>query len=304
VKAFFANRLLNGLLTVAVFTILIFTLVRLTGDPVNLMVEEAPTADREQIAERLGLDQPVHIQFVRYITSLVQGDLGTSFRYNAPVTDIFWERFPNTLALLLPSFALATIVGIPLGVIAAIHRGRGLGTATSLGAVLGIAVPHFWLALVMMMIFSAGLGWLPSARMGGPEHYVIPVFVLSTTLMAGIMRLVRSSLLEQLSSEYVQLARTKGLSERQVIWGHALSNSLLPAVAFIGTYAAMIIVGTVVIETVFAWPGTGRLLVDAVVNRDFPLTQGIIILQGVLIVVINFGSDLLYGWLDPRIRTA
>jgi ABC-type dipeptide/oligopeptide/nickel transport system permease component len=283
----------------------VFIASRVTGDPIALLKpsETVGTAiEREQLERQLGLDGSYVEQFFRFIGGLLSGDLGTSFSFRQPVWDLFIERFPNTLALVVPAFVLAIVVSIPLGVVGAVRRGGIVDRITNVFSVIGVSTPNFWLSIVFILIFSVTLNVLPSSRMGGLSHYVLPVTTMSIFLVAGMTRLIRSSMLDELSSEYVKLARTKGVSERAVTWRHALRNSLLPAVSFAGTYASLLIGGSVAIETVFAWPGIGRLLYEAVIGRDYPLAQGIIILTGVLIIVINLVTDVLYAWLDPRIR--
>jgi ABC-type dipeptide/oligopeptide/nickel transport system permease component len=299
------NKLGQGLITVFLLALVVFIASRVTGDPIQLLrpSETVGTAvDREIIEERLGLNGSRVEQFGRFIGGLARGDFGESFTYELPVWELFLQRFPNTIVLVVPAFLVAGAVGIPLGVITAVRRGGLIDRVANFAAVLGVSTPNFWLAIVLILVFAVGLGWFPAARMGGPQHYVLPVLTMSTFITAGMMRLVRSSMLEQLDSEYVKLARTKGIRERQTVWGHALRNSLLPAVAFAGTYASLLIGGSVAVETVFAWPGIGRLLYEAVIARDYPLAQGIIVLTGVLIIVLNIVTDLVYVWLDPRIR--
>lgn len=302
---FVLSKLTQGVLTIFLLSLVVFIASRVTGDPLALLKpsETVGTAiEREQLARQLGLDGSYVEQFLRFIFGLLQGDLGTSFSFRAPVWDLFVERFPNTIMLVIPAFVLAIIVSVPLGVVGAVRRGGIIDRTTNGLSVVGVSSPNFWLGLVFILIFSVKLGWFPSSRMGNLSHYVLPVVTTSIFLTAGLTRLIRSSMLDELSSEYVKLARTKGVSEAAVTWRHALRNSLLPAVSFAGTYASLLIGGSVAIETVFAWPGIGRLLYEAVIGRDYPLAQGLIILTGVLIIVINIVTDVLYAWLDPRIR--
>ena len=197
---------------------------------------------------------------------------------------------------------LAISVGIPLGVVAALNRGNFLDRAAGAVAVMGIATPSFWLGIVLIFVFSVQLGWLPSGRMGGPEHYVLPVITLAAFLVAGSMRLVRSSMLEAMDSEFVKLARIKGLREGVVIWKHCLRNALIPVMTLWGVFVGNLITGAIIVETVFAWPGVGRLTYEAVIYRDFPLLQACIILKAMLILVVNLAVDILYAYVDPRIR--
>jgi peptide/nickel transport system permease protein len=282
---------------------IVFFLGRLTGNPVDLMLpEDATPADHEALIKTLGLDGSLTDQFVIFVTKAVQGDLGTSIRMRQPAVEAFFDRLPNTLVIIPWALLLATVVGIPLGVFAAIYRGNLLDRIAGGIAVLGIATPSFWLGVLLIFVFSVELGWLPSGRMGGPEHYVLPVITLGTFLIAGFMRLTRSSMLEVMESEFVKLARIKGLSEGVVIWKHCLRNALIPVLTLWGVFVGNLITGAIVTETVFAWPGIGRLTYEAVIYRDFPLLQAVIILKAILILSINLTVDILYAYVDPRIR--
>jgi peptide/nickel transport system permease protein len=302
---FVVRRFLQGLVLLVLVATVVFFLGRLTGNPVDLMLPEDATAeDRARLVRTLGLDGPLHAQYWRFITGAAMGDLGTSIRMRQPAVDVFLSRLPNTLVIIPWALLLAMLVGIPLGVVAALHRGRFLDRMAGTIAVLGIATPNFWLGIVLIFFFSVELGWLPSGRMGGPEHFVLPVITLGTFLTAGFMRLTRSSMLEVMESEYVKLARIKGLSEGTVIWKHALRNALIPVLTLWGVFVGNLITGAIVTETVFAWPGVGRLTYEAVIYRDFPLLQAVIILKAVLILAINLVVDILYAYVDPRIRYA
>jgi len=215
---------------------------------------------------------------------------------------MFWERLPNTLILLLPAFVIGHVLSVPLGVIAATTRGTWKSSFLGGIAVFGIAVPPFWIAIMLMLVFAVKLDWLPAARMGSPEHYLLPFTTLLLGGVAGTMRLVRSSMLDQLDSEYIRLARAKGASERRVIWVHAFRNSTTALVASTGTGFALLLTGSILIENVFAWPGVGRLLQEGMSGNDFPLVQTLIVLQGLALVVINLLADIAQSLLDPRIR--
>ncbi|MDX2155926.1 MAG: ABC transporter permease [Hyphomicrobiaceae bacterium] len=300
---FIARRLLQGIVLLFLVASVVFVLGRLTGNPADLMLPEDATAeDRARLIASLGLDGPMHIQFARFVGNALQGDLGTSIRMRQPAVDAFLSRLPNTLALIPWALLLAMAVGIPLGVVAALNRGRFLDRAAGTAAVLGIATPNFWLGIMLIFFFSVELGWLPSGRMGGPEHYVLPVITLGTFLTAGFMRLTRSSMLDVMESEYVKLARIKGLSETIVIWKHCLRNALIPVLTLWGVFVGNLITGAIVTETVFAWPGVGRLTYEAVIYRDFPLLQAVVIMKSILILSVNLVVDILYAYVDPRIR--
>jgi peptide/nickel transport system permease protein len=302
---YIVNRLLQGLVLLCLVATIVFFLGRLTGNPVDLMLPEDATAeDRASMIRALGLDGPVYQQFLIFVGNALHGDLGTSIRMRQPAVEAFFSRLPNTLAIVPWAILLAMAIGIPLGVLAALNRGRMLDRAAGAIAVLGVATPSFWLGIVLIFVFSVELGWLPSGRMGGPEHYVLPVITLGAFLIAGFMRLVRSSMLDVMDSEFVKLARIKGLSEGVVIWKHCLRNALIPILTIWGVFVGNLITGAIVTETVFAWPGIGRLTYEAVIFRDFPLLQAIIILKSVLILGINLAVDILYAYVDPRIRLA
>jgi len=300
---FIVRRLLQGVVLLVLVTAIVFVLGRMTGSPVDLMLPEDATAeDRERLIRTLNLDGPVHTQFLTFVGNALHGDFGTSIRMRQPTLDVFMSRLPNTLAIIPWALLFAMSVGIPLGVVAAINRGRFLDRASGTVAVLGIATPSFWLGIVLIFIFAVELRWLPSGRMGGPEHYILPVITLGTFLTAGFMRLTRSSMLDVMESEYVKLARIKGLSETVVIWKHCLRNALIPVLTLWGVFVGNLITGAIVTETVFAWPGVGRLTYEAVIYRDFPLLQAVIILKAVLILSVNLVVDILYAYVDPRIR--
>jgi peptide/nickel transport system permease protein len=304
-KRYIVQRLLQGFVLLFMVATLVFFLGRLTGNPVDLMLPEGATPeDRITMTRALGLDGSLFHQFLIFIGGALHGDLGTSIRMREPTVDVFLSRLPNTLALIPWALLLAMGLGIPLGVIASLNRGNILDRAAGTVAVLGIAIPGFWLGIVLIFVFSVQLGWLPSGRMGGPEHYVLPVITLAVFLVAGFMRLVRSSMLEVMDGEFVKLARIKGLSEAVVIWKHCLRNALIPVLTLWGVFVGNLITGAIITETVFAWPGVGRLTYEAVIYRDFPLLQACIIMKAMLILTINLVVDILYAYVDPRIRLA
>jgi peptide/nickel transport system permease protein len=304
-KRYIIYRLLQGVVLLCLVATFVFFLGRLTGNPVDLMLPEDATAeDRLAMIKALGLDGPLHEQFFIFVKNALQGDLGMSIRMRQPAVEAFFDRLPNTLMIVPWALLLGMSFGIPLGVIAALNRGNLLDRAAGTVAVLGIAMPNFWLGILLIFIFSVELGWLPSGRMGGPEHFVLPVITLGTFLIAGFMRLVRSSMLEVMESEFVKLARIKGLGEGTVIWKHCLRNALIPVLTLWGVFVGNLVTGAIVTETVFAWPGVGRLTYEAVIFRDFPLLQAVIILDAILILSVNLVVDILYAYVDPRIRLA
>jgi ABC-type dipeptide/oligopeptide/nickel transport system permease component len=304
-QRYILRRLLQGVVLLFVLALIVFALARVTGNPADLMLpDDASAEDRADLMRTLGLDRPLHEQLLTFLGGAVRGDLGRSIRYRKPAVEVFFERLPNTLTLVPLALASAVLVSIPLGLLAAVYRGRALDRVCSTVAVLGIATPSFWLGIVLIYVFSITLGWLPSARMGGPAHYVLPVITLSAFLVAGMMRLVRSSVLEVLDSEFVKLARIKGLSSTVVLWKHCLRNALIPVVTLFGVFFALLVTGAIVTETVFAWPGVGRLAYEAVIFRDYPLLQAVILLKAIIVLSVNLAVDVLYAYLDPRVRYA
>jgi len=305
VQRFILRRVVQSAVMLVVVALLVFALARLTGNPADLLLPEDTTReDRADLLKALGLDRPTHEQLGLFLVGAVRGDLGTSIRYRKPAVEVFFERLPNTLALVPLALVGAVVMAIPLGVLAAVYRGTLIDRGSNVLAVLGIATPSFWLGIVLIYVFSIQLGWLPSARMGGPLHYILPAITLGAFLVAGMMRLVRSSVLEVLESEFVKLARIKGLPRWVVIWKHCVRNALIPVVTLFGVFFALLVTGAIVTETVFAWPGVGRLTYEAVIFRDYPLLQAVILLKAVIVLTVNLGVDVLYAYIDPRVRYA
>ncbi|HSF04557.1 MAG TPA: ABC transporter permease [Methylomirabilota bacterium] len=302
-QRYILRRFLQSLVVLFVLALVVFALARVTGNPADLLLpEDATRDDREHLLRALGLDRPAHEQLIRFLGGALRGDLGQSIRYRKSAVEVFFDRLPNTLTLVPLALALAVAVAIPLGLLAALHRGKLIDRVAGTIAVLGIATPSFWLGIVLIYVFSITLGWLPSARMGGPAHYILPTITLSAFLVAGLMRLVRSSVLEVLDTEFVKLARLKGLSRNVVLWKHCLRNALIPVVTLFGVFFALLVTGAIVTETVFAWPGVGRLAYEAVIFRDYPLLQALILLKAIIVLSVNLGVDILYAYLDPRVR--
>jgi len=304
-QRYILHRFLQGVVLLFCVAIIVFALGRLTGNPVDLMLpEDATPEDREHLLRALGLDRPYYEQLYLFLAGAVRGDLGLSIRYRQPAVDLFFERLPNTLKLVPMAVGIAVLMSIPLGVLSAVYRGSIIDRLAGILAVLGIATPNFWLGIGLIYIFSVQLGLLPSARMGGPEHYILPAATLGTFAVAGMMRLVRSSMLDVMDSEFVKLARIKGLSELVVIWKHCLRNAMIPLLSLFGVFVALLVTGAIVTETVFAWPGIGRLTYEAVIFRDYPLLQAVILLDAVIVLAVNLVIDILYAYVDPRIRYA
>jgi peptide/nickel transport system permease protein len=296
-------RLAQGVLTLFVLVTLVFVLARVIGNPVDMMLpSDATDADREWAIHVLGLDQPVEVQYVTFISGFLTGNIGDSINFNRPVMELFFERFPNTIRLAAVTLVIALVFGFGMGMVSAVRRGSAVDHLVRGLSVIGVSAPAFWVGLMLMSIFALRLNLFPVARMGGPDSYVLPAVTWSLFLLAGTARLVRSSMLEVMESEYVKLARIKGVSPNVVLWKHCLRNALLPVVTFAGMQLALLLSGSVVVESVFAWPGVGRLVYQGITGRDYPLVQGCLLLIGAVIVVINLAVDLLYAYIDPRIR--
>ncbi len=301
---FILRRLVLSLPVLVVVITSIFLLIHMIpGDPVVQMLGEgAAPADVEKIRHRLGLDQPLYIQYANYWQRLVHGDLGTSFKFNIPVAQVLKTRYPATLWLALISLVVAISIAVPAGVTAAVNRGkwpdRLLGSVT----LVGLSFPNFALGPALILIFSIQAGWLPVSGRDSPASYILPAITLGTSMAAILTRMVRSSMLEQLSSDYVRTARAKGLSEGVVLYRHALRNGLIPVVTVIGLQFGALLAGAIITETIFSWPGLGRLTVEAIHARDYPLLQGCVLSIALTYVLVNFLTDLGYSLLDPRIR--
>jgi peptide/nickel transport system permease protein len=286
-----------------VFSLLSFGLPRLGGDPVlHFMPPGAVEEDYQRTRKRLGLDKPIYVQYGIFLVNATKADFGVSIFTNRPVLDSIKEKFPNSLRLVAVGALLAFSFAIPLGVAAAVKSGTSIDTFARVVAGLGQSLPSFWVGLMMINVFTVQLGILPAFGMGDWRHYVMPASCIAFFLLAGPIRLLRSSMLEVLDSEYIRLARIKGVSERVIIWKHALRNSLLPVLSFTGMYLALLVTTCILTETVFAWPGVGRLSYRAILSNDFPVIQGVLLLTAVLVIVANFLTDIIYGYVDPRIR--
>jgi ABC-type dipeptide/oligopeptide/nickel transport system permease component len=300
---YLARSVIQGLVVLFITTIIVFSINRLIGDPVDAIVPmDATKQTREDLRRELGLDKPLVVQYKIYITGLIKGNLGKSMRARRPVSEMIGERLINSAKLATISMIFALLVGMPMGVIAAVRRGKFIDNLIQVLAVFGQSLPIFWLGIVLVMIFGIRLRFLPSSGMGDFRHYVMPAFVMGWFVVAGIVRLLRSSMLEVLNSDYIKMARAKGLSERSVIWGHALRNALIPVAAFSGMYFSLLITSAIVVEAVFDWPGFGQLAYTAVIYRDFPLIQGVVLIAIAMVLVADVGLNLLYAYLDPRVR--
>ena len=283
---------------------LVFLLIHLVpGDPVEAMLGEgARPADRAAMTAALGLDRPLGEQYRLYLLRLLRLDLGQSFSFQRPVLDLLAERLPATLTLTGVALVLALSLAIPLGVLAACRRGQTADSIAMGFSLLGGAIPNFWLGPLLILIFSLWLGWTPVSGREGPASLILPAITLGTSLAAILARMVRGSVLEVLGEDYIRTARAKGLAPGAVLWNHALRNAWLPVLTLVGLQLGGLLGGAVITETVFAWPGLGSLLVEAIQSRDYPLVQGAVLLVSLTYVLVNTGTDLVYAWVDPRIR--
>jgi peptide/nickel transport system permease protein len=291
-----------ALLSLLLLTATIFVFTRATGDPAALMAGvDATQADIQRLRTELGVDKPLPQQFMIYISDLVRGDLGTSLYYKVPVSDLIVRRLPATMGLIVATFVLSLLIGIPLGVYSAVRPG-GLGDRLGNAlAMFAMAVPGFWLGLVLILVFSVTLRWLPSGGIGGVSSVILPAVALSGYFIASHLRITRSAMLDVLGSEYIRFTRAKGLSEWRVIAVHALRNSLIPIVTLAGINLALILNASIAVEAVFNWPGIGLLLYESISLRDFPVAQGVVLVVGALVIIFNLVVDVLYGVIDPRV---
>ena len=308
--SYLANRFAQSVINIFFITILVFLLARATGDPAAALVpDDLPEAAVIELRERLGLDKPLLQQYWLFVQDIASGDLGMSVKGHRPVIDMIIERIPATFSLALAALAVAMTMGIPLGVLSAVYRDTFIDRVAKVVAFLGQSTPPFWLAIMLILffgvfLFEQGYPSLPVSGRGGPATYIMPAFAMGWAVVAGVVRITRSSMLDVLDSDYMTMARAKGLSETMVIWKHALRNALIPVVTYFGLILAAFMNGSVVIEQVFAWPGLGRLALVAVTGRDFPVVQGVVIIVGIFLIVINLAVDILYAFIDPRIRYA
>ena len=301
---FIIKRLLEIIPILLIVSILIFLFVHMIpGDPARLVAgEDATLADVEMVRKELGLDKPIVEQYVTYMKNLFKGDMGNSLKTNRPVSEEIGERFMPTFWLTVWSMAWAVVVGLVIGVISATKRNKWQDYLGMFGAVSGLSLPSFWLGLMLIQLFAVTLGWLPTGGMESWKSYILPAFTLGTGVAAVVARFTRSSLMDVLKEDYIRTGRSKGLSERNVTWGHGLRNAMIPVVTMTGLQFGFLLGGSVVIETVFSWPGLGKLLIDSVAYRDYPVIQAEMMIFALEFIVINLIVDLLYGILNPQIR--
>jgi ABC-type dipeptide/oligopeptide/nickel transport system permease component len=300
---FIIRRSVYAIVTLFILSLTIFTVVRLTGDPVTLLAEPGARAeDLARVRTEWGLDRSWPVQYLAFAKNVVTGRLGNSFNYEMPVSTLYFQRLPNSLELALAATMISFFIGIPAGIISAVKVNTPWDSFGKVIALLGLAIPGFWLGLVMILVFSVWLEWLPTSGQGGWRNLIMPSVALGWYFAASLLRLTRSSMLEVLRSEYVKLARLKGLPGYAVIAIHAFKNALIPVLTLAGVNLVVMLNAAVIIEVIFAWPGIGRLLYEGIFQRDFPLVQGIVMEAGIMIVAINLIVDILYAYIDPRIR--
>ena len=299
----FTKRLLYSLPAVLIVVTLVFALIHLVpGDPVEQMLGEgARNADVQKLRHDLGLDQPVLTQYWIYWKRLAHGDLGNSLRFNLPVAGVIFSHYPATIELTFAALLVALLFSIPAGVESAVHRGEWRDRLFGFLSLMGLSFPNFALAPVLVLIFAIYAGWLPVSGYGSAGHLVLPALTLGAALAAILTRMVRASVLEQLSQDYVRTARAKGLRERSVLYRHTLRNGLIPVVTVVGLQFGALLAGTIVTETIFSWPGIGRLILQAISSRDYPLVQGCVLAISITYIAVNILTDLLYTAVDPRI---
>ena len=302
---YLAGRVAQTLVSMLVVISIVFVLTRLSGNPIHLLLDvNASDRDQEILTHHLGLDRPLPVQYAIYVKNIFLGDVGTSVITRRPVTEHLWERLPATAELGIVAMVLSVLIGVPLGMYSAVHRGGPLDSGARIFAVLGQSMPTFWLGLMLILLFAVVLGVVPAGGRGGIAHLILPAFTLGYFTSAAILRLTRSAMLEVLGSDYIKFARLKGLHEQVVLWKHGLKNALLPVVTFAVMLFVQFLGGAVVTETVFAWPGLGRLILESITTRDYPIVQAGVLVLSALYLGGNLCVDVLYSYLNPRIRRA
>jgi peptide/nickel transport system permease protein len=302
-QGYIIRRVLYSIVSLILLSMMIFCMVRITGDPAVLMAEPgAKEEDLQAIRHEFGLDKPLVVQYYLFVKSMLRGDFGKSIYYRIPALDLYIQRFPASLLLAAVAMTLSLMIGIPVGIFSAVRINTWFDNFGKIFAILGLSLPSFWVGLMLILTLSVYLNWLPSSGADGWKHLIMPAFSLGWVFTAAHMRLARSAMLEVLGSEYIKLARIKGLSERLVIAKHAFKNAVIPVLTLAGINLVLMVNVAVVVETVFAWPGVGRLLYEGISFRDFPVVQTTVLMGGVMFVGVNLLVDILYAYIDPRIR--
>jgi ABC-type dipeptide/oligopeptide/nickel transport system permease component len=302
-SAYLIRRLGQSLIVLLGISVVVFVILHLTGDPTLLMLP--PDVSAEEVArfrKAMGFDDPLAVQYWRFLRGALRGDFGNSLRHDEPALALVWQRMPATLELTVVAMAIALVLAIPAGIVSAVFRNSALDYVSTVVALVGQAMPTFWLGIMLILVFSVALGLLPSSGRGTWANLVLPAVTLGLFTTARIMRLTRSGMLEVLGQDYVRTARAKGVGERRVVWKHALRNAGIPVLTIVGLELGTLLGGAVITETVFAWPGVGRLSVQAIYNRDYPLVQAAVFVLASIFVLVNLVVDVLYTYLDPRIR--
>ena len=303
-RAYVVRRLVHSLITLFGVSLVVFGILRvLPGDPARMMLPDgAPQSAVDEMSRQLGLQEPLYVQYAVFLQSVVRGDFGESFQYRAAATAVVAERVWPTVHLSLVALAITVLVGVPAGIVAAAKRGTVFDYGSIFLTALGQSLPSFWLGIMLILLFGVALGWLPTSDYQGPIYLVLPAITLAAFPTALVARLTRSSMLEVLGREYVRTARSKGLREAAVILGHAVKNAAIPVITILGLQIGVLLGGAVITESVFSWPGIGKLVVDSIFRRDFPVVQTVLILSATIFIVINFVVDMTYTVLDPRIK--
>ena len=302
-SVYVARRLAQALIVLLGISVVVFVILHLTGDPTLLMLPPDVTAEEvARFRKAMGFDDPLPVQYWRFLRGVLRGNFGNSLRHDEPALGLVFERMPATLELTLVALGVAMLLAIPAGIVSAVFRNTALDYVSTVVALIGQAMPTFWLGIMLILVFAVGFQILPSSGRGGLMHLLLPALTLGLFTAARTMRLTRSALLEVLGQDYVRTARAKGVAERGVVWKHALRNASIPIITIVGLELGTLLGGAVITETIFAWPGVGRLSVQAIYNRDYPLVQASVFVLASIFVVVNLAVDLVYTYLDPRIR--
>jgi peptide/nickel transport system permease protein len=302
-SGFLIRRLLQGVISIVGASAVIFIISRLSGDPILILLpNDAPASLIEQTRINLGLDKPLWMQYLIFASQALTGDFGTSYRWQMPAITLVLDRLPATIQLAVVALAFSVLLAVPVGVLSAVHRGSWFDTLGKGFAMLGQAMPGFWVGLLLILVFSIKLGWLPAFGHGSPAHVIMPAIALGWYPVAAQTRIIRSAMLDVLDSDYIRTGRAVGAPDRALVWKYAFRNAAIPLVTMLGVYFAAMLGGSFVVEVIFAWPGVGRTVVEAVFARDFPVVQAGVLLTSILFVISNILVDLSYGLIDPRIR--
>jgi peptide/nickel transport system permease protein len=302
-QRYIITRIIQAIITALILATAVFVLVRMSGTPLTWLINpRAPEVQRQMIAAHYGLDKPLIVQYWRYLVNIIHGDFGQSYVYNKSALSVIWSRVPATLELTGFAVLISVIIGIPIGVYSAVKRGKFIDVAGRIFAFLGISAPSFWVGLMCLYLFGVKWGILPIGGRGGIDHLILPALVLSWGLAAGIVRLARSGMMDVINSDYITMARAKGVSEQMIIWKHAFRNACIPVVTMIMILMIVVLSGDVVLENIFSWAGLGQLIMTSTLSRDYPIVQAFTLIISFTFVVISLLADILYAYLNPRVR--